>query len=387
MAMLLWLVSVARAVEWVRERKAGQGVLLITLLGLAVSATFFVPTLYVQAERHLGAPNVAEPIARTGLLVAAWGAQELMLRLTVRPQAVVASRFRLILLVTSLVALWLLFVAAPLNEPTLSFTSRYGREPLAELYLVLSLGYLGFALVDVAMGAARWASRSGGALRRGLRLVVAGCAAGGGYIAVKATGLVMLTLGFRVPSPVEATWGRALAVLGGLLVTMGSSQPRLSRAVQTVRSWWWSYRSYRCLRRLWRDLANERPIAFHQVYSPWSRLRRGATARGMHELLYRRIIEIRDGRLGIRPFLDAVVEEETRRQFPSDADTDAVVEAVLLTAGIAAAQAGAPPDRPSSWVGVMGSDLRAEAAWLTRVATHYPKPMHQGVRTAERMTA
>lgn len=175
MAALLWAVSAARIVEWARQRKAGQGVLLLTLLSLAVSATFFVPAVYVEAEQVTGVPNVAEPIARTGLLGAAWGAQELILRLTVRPHsAYIAARLRLVVLLATVGALWLFFIAAPLDEPTLSFTSRYGREPLVALYLVLSLGYLAFALLDVAMGALRWASRSSGSLRRGLLLVAGG---------------------------------------------------------------------------------------------------------------------------------------------------------------------------------------------------------------------
>jgi hypothetical protein len=387
MAALLWVVSAARMVEWVRQRKAGQGVLLLTLLGLAVSATFFVPAVYVEAEQVTGVPNVAEPIARTGLLGAAWGAQELILRLTVRPHsAYIAARLHLVVLLTTAAALWLLFIAASLDEPTLSFTSRYGREPLVALYLMLSLGYLAFALLDVAMGALQWASRSSGSLRRGLLLVVGGCATGGGYIAIKTLALTMLALGAPVPSQAEATWGRTLAVLAGLLVTTGSGQPWLSKAGRAASSWWSSYRAYRCLGPLWRDLADVRPIAFHQVYSLPSRLRQGMTAIGMHELLYRRIIEIRDGRLGIRPFLDGAVEEDARRS-SSDDDVEAVVEAALLTAGIRAAHLDNRPTRLSSTLGPVAADLKAEVAWLTRVARRYPTASRLDGSIPERITA
>jgi hypothetical protein len=190
-----------------------------------------------------------------------------------------------------------------------------------------------------------------------------------------------------VPAVNSATAGRSLAVLAGLLVAVGSAQPWLGKLVRHASCWWSSYRAYRDLLPLWRDLAAVRPIAFDQMYPLRFRLKDGLTARGMHELLYRRVIEIRDGRLGIRHFLEASVEEKVLSQHKPDDDVDAIVEDALLTAAIHAARLNYRPTRPSTSVGVVGSNLMAEVAWLRRVARYYPSRVHADMCTTERMTA
>jgi hypothetical protein len=90
--------------------------------------------------------------------------------------------------------------------------------------------------------------------------------------------------------------------------------------------------------------------------------------------LYRRVIEIRDGRLALRPYLDRRVTDTARRLGRaaglSGSELDATVEAAVLAAAIQAkheqraADTGSP-DAPG------GSDLPGELAWLVAVSTAF----------------
>jgi hypothetical protein len=114
-------------------------------------------------------------------------------------------------------------------------------------------------------------------------------------------------------------------------------------------------------------------VSFHQLYPVRSPSRESLIVRGVHELLYRRVIEIRDGRLAIRQYLDAAVEHDARLRHAGDSDLDAAVEAALLTAAIAAAHKDKRPQTVPENTGVTGGgDLEAEVRWLTRVARFYP---------------
>jgi hypothetical protein len=373
-AVLLWLTTGLRLIAWLRARHPAQGLLLLIFGGLSVSATFFSPAMYVLLERVAGIPNVAEPVSRTGMLVAAWGAQELVQQLTTGSGAAyVTNRRRLRLLLLTVLSLWLLFVAAGVDTPTLHFTRDHGREPLAALYLLVSLAYLSFALVDVLLGVRRWAPSATPQLRVGLRLIGLGCLAGCGYVLNKLLAMAGPALRIAIPDRFESSVGRSLAVLAGLLVTLGCVVPWWARTATEVGSWWSARRALLALRPLWSDLVQVADISFHQLYPVRSPFRESLIVRGVHELLYRRVIEIRDGRLAIRQYLDAAVEHDARLRHAGDSDLEAAVESALLTAAIAAAHKDKRPQTVPESTGVSGgADLEAEVRWLTRVARFYP---------------
>jgi hypothetical protein len=103
-----------------------------------------------------------------------------------------------------------------------------------------------------------------------------------------------------------------------------------------------------------------------------SELRDRLRFRNLDFRLYRRVIEIRDGRLSLRPFLDADVarraREEALKSGQRDGDVEATVEARVLATGVENARLRRRPTEvlPASEHG--GDDFMSEVEWFLRVA-------------------
>jgi hypothetical protein len=90
-------------------------------------------------------------------------------------------------------------------------------------------------------------------------------------------------------------------------------------------------------------------------------------------LLYRQVIEIRDGQLALRPYIAPGVAETAtalaRRAGLPEEEIQSTVEAATVAAGIAAKEQGrrqSGPPVPGAVPG--GSDLGTEVAWLAKVS-------------------
>ena len=130
-----------------------------------------------------------------------------------------------------------------------------------------------------------------------------------------------------------------------------------------------TYRAHRKLYLLWSDLREITPeIALDPASSEFhDRLR----LRDLDFRLYRRVIEIRDGRLALRPFLDADVARQARedalRGGLDDRDLEAAVEARVLATGIENARQLRLPDDVLAASQHGGTDFMSEVDWLLRV--------------------
>ncbi|HEX2459254.1 MAG TPA: hypothetical protein VHJ58_03815, partial [Vicinamibacterales bacterium] len=158
--------------------------LLLTLVALALAATFFAPSVYVATQDLTGVPNLADLIARCAVLLASFGAQSLLLHLTQEPIAAIRmSRRRAVALASTMVLLVVLFMLAPVHVTgTLRLTSDFGGSPWVIGYLVVFAGYLGIALVDVLRGGLRYAPKAGTPISMALRLIAIGCGFGLLYV-------------------------------------------------------------------------------------------------------------------------------------------------------------------------------------------------------------
>jgi hypothetical protein len=268
--------------------------------------------VYVATQDLTGVENLADLIARCAVLMASLGAQSLLLHLTQEPAAAIRmSRRRATALASAMVLLVMLFVLAPIHETgTLRLTSDFGDSPWIIGYLVVFAGYLGIALVDVLRGGLRYAAKAGTAISLALRLIAIGCVFGLLYVAEKIGFLIAVLLGGSPSAAVESSVARMLAVLGGLFVLAGSLVPALYPVWRRTVHWVTTYRAHRELYPLWFALREINPgIALDPAPSEfWDRLR----VRDLDFRLYRRIIEIRDGRLALRPYLDTDVVPPAR---------------------------------------------------------------------------
>lgn len=135
-----------------------------------------------------------------------------------------------------------------------------------------------------------------------------------------------------------------------------------------------TYRSLRRLYPLWMALYRATPeIA---LLPPPSRLADVLTLRDPTFRLYRRVIEIQDGRLALRPYADArvedIVSDLSHGTHLGEDERRAMVEAAQVAAAIRRKAAGrstafGAPSQPT----VGGTDIAGEATALERVAHWY----------------
>jgi len=234
-------------------------------------------------------------------------------------------------------------------------------------YWVVLEGYLGAVLVTGAVlfaGVARQAPA--GLPRLGLWASTAGTGLVALYAALK-TGLVVAHgVGVTVDFVRIEPTAYAVQTVGIFIGVAGLLVPATRRARSAVAA----YRSLLALRPLWTAMRD----AFPQVilFSPRRALIEMAGIDDVHLRLYRRVIEIRDGMLALRPFHPGT--------YPPAAEP-AVAEAEAIALALRRRAAGAEPaEQPGSWAPV-GPEMADEVAWLSQVSIAFRKVSPDAVPT------
>jgi hypothetical protein len=234
-------------------------------------------------------------------------------------------------------------------------------------YWVVLEGYLGAVLVTAAVLFADVARQAPAGLPRlGLRATAAGTVLVALYAAMKTGLIVAHGAGVAVDfARIEPT-AHAVQTAGVFVGVAGLLVPATRRARAAVEA----YRSLLVLRPLWTAMRD----AFPQVilFSPRRALIEMAGIDDVHLRLYRRVIEIRDGMLALRPFHPGT--------YPPNADP-AVAEAEAIALALRRRAEGVEPtDQPGSWAPV-GPEMADEVAWLSRVSAAYRRVSPDAVRT------
>jgi hypothetical protein len=245
------------------------------------------------------------------------------------------------------------------------------------VYWLIFLGFLGLALVDVVRLAWRWARLTDRAiLGLGLRMTAAGGLVGLVYVGYDLLFLAASHLERADLLGDQPLITQILISASVALIVLGSTMPAWGPRVGLPRLLRWTnrYRAHRRLYPLWRRLCQAVPeVALVPTPPPW---RDALNVWNLDFGLHRRVIEIRDARLLLRPYLDPRVagaaEDLGRRQGLPDEDLRAVVEAASLAAAVRAKTQGhpaSPETRPVPPPG--GADLESETGWLAKVAAAY----------------
>jgi hypothetical protein len=152
---------------------------------------------------------------------------------------------------------------------------------------------------------------------------------------------------------------------------------------------WDRMQAYRRLEPLWRAVRRAAP---HVVLEPPRSIRMDAwNPRNLDFRLYRRVIEIRDGVLALRPYFDPDValtarQQATHANFPTQ-QVETVIEAAQLNLAIQARLSGHKPnsDGFTPPVAETGNDLDAELAALVPLAQAFAtSPIVKAVTTNDR---
>jgi hypothetical protein len=284
-------------------------------------------------------------------------------------------------LAVALGAAALLFVAFP---------PRPGQE--APVYDLVYIGYVGGVLVSALRLSIRYARRTDRPfLRVGLRVVTAGAAVGLAFVTLMGVELVTGVTEESAPAVSELGTGLELVtealLLAGVTITVWG--PALVESGHRLAD----QRAYRQLRPLWRALHDADP-GFALL--PPDRFADRWWPRDVGLLLYRQVIEIRDGQVALRPYVDpaatARAAELAGAAGLADAELRAVVAAAAIASGIAA-KADGRPARASAAVdpaldpaagptaGDGDAGLAVEITWLRAVARSYTRsPIVRAVR-------
>ncbi|MFI5975188.1 MAB_1171c family putative transporter [Streptomyces sp. NPDC051452] len=373
----------AAASYWVlgrgTPRPAGTWAMGALLASFALAFASYAPLFENAVEAVV--PHVARLLSNSASLSAATSVLAVSFQVNLQPaEARRRIHLRLVLLAASVFGMTVLFVYEQMTH----------RSPqVYALYLLVLISYLGFAIVDFLRQAVRQSkSTRRSSVRIGLRIAAAGCAFALVYAAYKLTVLFSLGLGLHlipdhaqcsslVTSPcVFSVTSPALAVL---LICLGLTMPAVVYPISQTRLHRWEVRSFNALGPLWQDLSAAMP----EIVLPSGGLDEKAASDSDFRL-QRRVIEISDGILALRPYRSQLVQEAAQRTV--DAGTDegaAIIEAVVVKAALAALQVGHLVDdvaAPSAVDAASRKDLRADTQWLLQVTDAYVH--HVPVRVA-----
>jgi hypothetical protein len=157
------------------------------------------------------------------------------------------------------------------------------------------------------------------------------------------------------------------------LIAVGLTLPALLWPISELRRRRWESRSFDTLGWLWHELTTAAPDVIF------------ATSTGGDEsdfLLHRRVIEINDGILALRPYRSLQVQQAAEhalaaRQHRNPTDRDAMVEAAVLADAVRSARHGWSPSSqeapPAPGTTSREGKLQAETEWLLKVARAYPR--------------
>ncbi len=345
---LAWVVLLARRPGEDRARRYVRHI----LLGLASSLTVLTPGGHAVVNGLLGTTDLPRLIGHAGMLLTAWAGLGLLLHVNG-----MRRHWHTWWIAGVFCVMCVCFALTPNIEPASPWVFEYILAyVVAQLPLYVAIMWLGLRYARLADTAA---------LRVALRLVVAGTALASVDLVNKAVLSASYRFGFADPFGHTAFARKVLPTAAYLLVLVGAALP-------AAVGWLGRYRRYRQLGPLWRALYRADPaIALDPPAVPdflvLARLR-------LH--LYRRVIEIRDGLLALRPYRDPAVaaaarERATRAGLDGPA-RDAAVEAAVVAAALRAKAEGLPPRGDAETAVAGGADLAEETAFLGLVASALP---------------
>jgi len=262
------------------------------------------------------------------------------------------------------------------------FNEWYGGSVEYLVYLLIYLMTISVGAIVVMRLCLRYSkaiSRSW--LRTGLITTAVGAALGELYSITRLTDIIAARANLDI-----APWENVAEVsagLGSLLIMIGLTLHWWGPRISALARRWRRLIAYTRLRPLWaRFYALDASIAFddHRPTGAGSVLGRvRAATRVLGDVDYhltRRVVEIRDGILTLRPYQDPAYAERIRAHFVSCGiagdDLDAAVAAEQIHAALEACGATTRNDGPAAaTAGNVPGNLDAELAWLLKVTAHF----------------
>ncbi|MET9604196.1 MAB_1171c family putative transporter [Streptomyces sp. NPDC006512] len=363
-ALLYRLCQVRRS--W---RDSAYRTLVITLLLQCL--TFTMGAVAMGGGSFLGVGNLAILLMHVFAVAFCVSAQIILLRwATETEEAARKARYWLITGVAlSVLLIVLFFVADGPGRSAEDFNSGSG-QPLVLTYLLVFIVSQAVPCVTIFRQCGPYARMTGKAsLRQALRMLSVAAVILFLYCVCRTVNILTGASGIDI-----GAWQLASNVFSALgIFTLSLSLTISSWEASTAKlvEWARSYRSYRALYPLWRDLYESSPDI---VLEPAG----SASVSDLNYRLHRRVIEIRDGWRDLRPYIDRTAGDggEAVGAGASEEHRQAFTEAAQIKRALQAKRSGTVPvdNQDAGDFDARDTDnFSAEVAWLTQVASVYRK--------------
>lgn len=348
-------------------RENAYRTLVITLLLQCL--TFTMGAIAMGSGSFLGVGNLAILLMHLSAVAFCVSAQIILLRwAAAEEEAARKSRYWLITgIALDALLTALFFVADGPARPAKDFDTGSG-QPLVLTYLLLFIVSQAIPCVTMFRQCGPYARMTDKAsLRQALRLLSVAAVILFLYCAARTVNILTAAAGIDI-----GLWKLASNVFSAVgIVTLSLSLTMSSWSASAARLLGWarSYRSYRALYPLWRDLYESSPDI---VLEP-----PGASVSDLDYRLHRRVVEIRDGWRDLRPYIDRTANGAGGRGPRVNGESlQAYTEAAQIRQALHAKRAGTIPDDNADAGDFEDRDtdnFSAEVAWLTKVASAYRK--------------
>ncbi|UQA92724.1 MAB_1171c family putative transporter [Streptomyces halobius] len=360
-AALVYRLSQVRR-SW---RENAYRTLVITLLLQCL--TFTMGAVAMGSRSFLGVGNLAILVMHLSAVAFCVSAQIILLRWATADAATVRKTRYWLLTGIALNALLiaLFFIADGPGRPATDFNTGSGR-PLVLTYLLVFIVSQAVPCVTIFRQCGPYARMAGKAsLRQALRLL--SVAAVILFLYCLARTVNILTAAFGLDIGVWTVAPSVFSAAGIVTLSLSLTISSWGASAAKLLGWARSYRSYRALYPLWRDLYESSPdIALEPP---------GAAVSDLDYRLHRRVIEIRDGWRDLRPYIDRTANGAGRADSgASEESRQAFAEAAQIRQALYAKRTGTIPDDNKDAGDFDDRDtdnFTAEVAWLTKVASAY----------------
>lgn len=344
--------------------------LVLTLLLQCV--TFTMGVVIMGSESFLGVRNLAILLMHVSAVAVCVTAQIILLHWsTADEEAVRKARYWLITGITlTALLIALFFLADGPGRPASDFNSGSG-QPLILSYLLAFITSQAVPCVTIFRQCRPYARMTDKvSLRQALRLMSVAAVVLFLYCLARTVNILTAALGidigaWSVAASLFSAAGIAILSVSLTISSWGASAAKLLE-------WPRSYRSYRALYPLWRDLYESSPDI---VLEP-----PGAVVSDLDYRLHRRVVEIRDGWRDLRPYIDRAAGADGGAAEPGVSDGEefrqAFAEAARIRQALHAKRTGTIPEDNKDAGDFEDRDtdnFTAEVAWLTKVASAYRK--------------
>ncbi|MGE0170932.1 MAB_1171c family putative transporter [Nocardioides sp.] len=371
-------LAAATAVQRViRARKTGQSAPSVLPLAALACALVFISSA-TQAVVSLLIPSLGRLLSNLCTMLAAFGFVRMQLLVRLSPDEVRRRlRGRLVILAAVMLVLIVSFTLG--RRPAGIGVFDYRGQPWLVVYALVYSIYFSLAIVDLMRVTAQAMGKARGVLRAGVVLMTVGYLCALVYAGSKVQFVVRTMLGpvameppctgpFSTP---VCTLSVGLPAVAILFIVMGLAVAPIARWASRCRGWVTNRQLYTGLEPLWQALYTTMPqIALTAPGGVDGRV----PAYDVDLRLYRRIVEIRDGVLILRPYrceTDTAAHRERGLALGLTGERlDAEVESADLAVALSRYRDRRQPDPGGSLPDerVMADDLRREAAWLVAVS-------------------